>query len=61
MKKLILIISSLLLANCAYKPKVDTVGRSGTFDKSRAEQLTNDLSYDCRNLVDTSKVNYFTT
>src|SRR6056300_941245 len=57
MKKIILIISSLLLANCAYNPKVDTVGRSGTFDKSRAEQLTNDLVI-CRELVD-SNVNYF--
>ena len=45
------------LANCAYNPKVDTVGRSGTFDKSRAEQLTNDLVI-CRELVD-SNVNYF--
>jgi len=57
MKKLILIASSLLLANCAYNPKVDTVGRSGTFDKSRAEQLTNDLVI-CRNIVD-ENVNYF--
>lgn len=57
MKKIILIISSLLLANCAYNPKVDTVGRSGTFDKSRAEQLTNDLVI-CRDLTD-QNVNYF--
>ena len=57
MKKIILIISSLLLANCQYAPKVDTVGRSGTFDKSRAEQLTNDLVI-CRDLTD-QNVNYF--
>ena len=57
MKKLILIVSSLFLANCSYNPKVDTVGRSGTFDKSRAEQLTNDLVI-CRNIVD-ENVNYF--
>jgi hypothetical protein len=57
MKKIILIAASLLLTNCAYNPKIDTVGRSGTFDKSRAEQLTNDLVI-CRDLTD-QNVNYF--
>jgi len=51
------IILCLALTNCAYNPKVDTVGRSGTFDKSRAEQLTNDLVI-CRDLTD-QNVNYF--
>ena len=57
MRRLILIAASLLLANCAYNPKIDTAGRSGTFDKSKAEQLTNDLVI-CKKLVD-SNVNYF--
>jgi hypothetical protein len=28
-----------------YKPVVDTAGRSGTFDKSQAVELTNDLQH----------------
>jgi len=47
----------ITLANCAYTPKVDTVGRSGTFDKSRAEHLSNDLVI-CKSITD-ENVNYF--
>ena len=40
----ITIILTPLLANCvSYKPLIDTKGRSGTFDSSRAEELTDDL------------------
>ena len=35
----------LFVTNCAYKPVVDTAGRSGTFDKSQAVELTNDLQH----------------
>jgi len=45
MKKIILIISSLLLANCAYKPVVDTAGRSGTFNENKAAEISNDLQH----------------
>lgn len=31
-----------LMQGCAYNPIIDTQGRSGTFDKSRAEHITND-------------------
>ena len=37
------IILMMLLSNCAYKPIIDTKGRSGSFDFSRAEELTDDL------------------
>jgi len=43
MKKLILIISSLLLANCAYKPILDSKGRSGKWNEARATEITDDL------------------
>lgn len=45
MKKTILIVGLLctLLNGCAYKPLVDSNGRSGTFDNSKAENITNDL------------------
>jgi len=45
MKKLLLIAISVTFLNACstYKPVVDTVGRSGTFDKSRAEQITDDI------------------
>lgn len=45
MKKLILIISSLLLANCTYKPVIDTAGRSGTFNENKAAEISNDLQH----------------
>tara|TARA_A100001388_G_scaffold275340_1_gene260685 strand:+ start:310 stop:591 length:282 start_codon:yes stop_codon:yes gene_type:complete len=37
-----ILLCSLLNACAKYEPLVDTVGRSGTFDKSRAEQITDD-------------------
>ena len=45
MKKTILTLGLLctLLNACAYKPIIDTNGRSGTFDKSKAENITNDI------------------
>ena len=46
MKKNILLVSLFLclLQACVPKMVVDTKGRSGTFDYSRAEDLTNDKS-----------------
>ncbi len=38
------------MASCTYQPKIDTAGRSGTFDKSNAEQVTNDLQH-CKTLA----------
>lgn len=43
MKKMLCVI--ILLQACVYKPVVDTAGRSGTFDKSQAVELTNDLQH----------------
>ena len=45
MKKTILLcgLCILLLQNCAYKPIIDTAGRSGTFNNSTAENITNDI------------------
>jgi len=43
MKKMLCVI--MLLQACSYKPIVDTAGRSGTFDKSQAVELTNDLQH----------------
>ena len=44
MKKILLIAISVTFLNACstYKPVVDTVGRSGTFDESRAEHFSND-------------------
>ena len=44
MKKTILTLGLLctLLNACAYSPIIDSNGRSGTFDKSKAENITND-------------------
>nr|BAR19896.1 hypothetical protein [uncultured Mediterranean phage uvMED] len=45
MKNILLIAISVTFLNACstYKPVVDTVGRSGTFDESRAEQITDDI------------------
>ena len=43
MKKMLCVL--ILLQACVYKPVVDTAGRSGTFDKSQAVELTNDLQH----------------
>ena len=45
MRKMIMLIglSCTLLQGCAkYEPLVDTRGRSGTYNESRAEEITND-------------------
>lgn len=45
MKKTILTLGifALLLQGCSYKPIIDTAGRSGTFNNSTAENITNDI------------------
>ena len=63
MKKMLCII--ILLQACAYKPVIDTAGRSGTFDKSKAEEITNDLQH-CKMVADSNtsfwgSINYWVT
>jgi len=48
MKKLYLI--TLLISSCGYNPVIDTAGKSGSFDESRADQITNDLQH-CKTLA----------
>ena len=44
MKKILLIAIAVTFLNaCAYKPIIDSSGRSGTFNKSTAENITNDI------------------
>jgi hypothetical protein len=45
MKKTILTLAIFvcLLQGCAYKPIIDSNGRSGTFNNSTAENITNDI------------------
>ena len=40
----------LLITSCAYNPIIDTAGKSGSFDESRADQITNDLQH-CKTLA----------
>jgi hypothetical protein len=40
---LLLMLSMTLLQACAYKPIIDTAGRSGTFDSDKANLITNDI------------------
>ena len=45
MNKTILMLGSfaLLLQGCSYKPIIDSSGRSGTFNNSTAQNITNDI------------------
>lgn len=45
--KNILLIATLvtLLQGCAYKPIIDTAGRSGTFNEDKAKEITNDIQH----------------
>ena len=45
-----IIILFLLITNCSYHPVIDTKGRTGTFDNSRAEELTDDIQH-CKTLA----------
>jgi len=67
MKMMIVIVLSLtLLQGCAtYKPIVDTAGRSGTFNETKAKEITNDLQHckalakeNTNTLVESGKVVY---
>jgi hypothetical protein len=40
---LLLMLSMTLLQACSYKPIIDSNGRSGTFNNSTAENITNDI------------------
>ena len=51
MKTILLIMAFLtLLQGCAYKPIIDTAGKSGTFNTDQAKEITNDLQH-CKTLA----------
>ena len=59
------IFCTLLNACASYKPIIDTSGRSGTFNESKAENITNDLAIcqkvakdNTNTLVESSKAVY---
>ena len=46
MKKIMLFaFISGLLTNCAYKPVIDTKGRSGSYPSDRAAEITDDIQH----------------
>lgn len=45
MKKIAIILTALALTNCAYKPVIDTAGRSGTYNEDKAKEITNDIQH----------------
>ena len=49
-RSLLVFIGFPLLASCAYKPVVDTAGRSGTFNENKAHEITNDIQH-CKKLA----------
>ena len=51
MKKTLLMMTLISLTACAYNPRVDTHGRSGTFTADQASEITNDIQH-CRQFAD---------
>lgn len=53
MKKTILTLGLVctLLNACAYKPIIDTAGKSGTFNTDQAKEITNDMQH-CKTLAE---------
>lgn len=52
MKKIItVIITGILLQQCAYNPKIDTAGRSGTYNTDQARLITDDVQH-CKKIAD---------
>ena len=49
-RSLLVFIGFSLLASCAYKPVIDTAGRSGTFNENKAHEITNDIQH-CKKLA----------
>jgi hypothetical protein len=45
MRTIILISMMVFLTNCAYKPVIDTAGRSGTYSEDKAREITNDIQH----------------
>ena len=45
MKRIIIATAFLALTNCAYKPVIDTAGRSGTYTEDKAREITNDIQH----------------
>ena len=58
MKRIVIATAFLALANCAYKPVIDTAGRSGTYTEDKAREITNDIQH-CDRLAK-ENVNQFT-
>lgn len=46
----IMIAALVVLTGCAYNPKIDTRGRSGTYDSDQARNITNDINH-CRTVA----------
>lgn len=51
MKQIAIVLALISLTACAYNPKVDTHGRSGTFTEDQASEITNDIQH-CRAFAD---------
>ena len=58
MKKMLCLI--IFVQACAYNPVVDTAGRSGTFDYSKSNEITNDLQH-CKTLAKDNTNSLFET
>ena len=51
LKQITMIGAMVLLANCSYNPKIDTMGRSGTYPTDQAKKITNDIML-CQQFAD---------
>ena len=50
-KKILILGTMVMLTNCAYNPKIDTAGRSGTYNEDKGREITNDIQH-CKQFAD---------
>tara|TARA_R110000796_G_scaffold251978_1_gene384672 strand:- start:874 stop:1242 length:369 start_codon:yes stop_codon:yes gene_type:complete len=60
LKQITMITAMVMLANCAYNPKIDTAGRSGTFPEAKAVEITNDVQH-CQQFADANTFRLYDT
>tara|TARA_R110002126_G_scaffold280980_1_gene428632 strand:- start:469 stop:783 length:315 start_codon:yes stop_codon:yes gene_type:complete len=60
LKQITMIMAMALLANCSYNPKIDTMGRSGTYPTDQARKITNDIML-CQQFADKNTFRLYDT
>ena len=60
LKQITIIGALVFLTNCAYNPKIDTMGRSGTYPTDQAKKITDDIQH-CQQFADKNTFRLYDT